>query len=571
MKSMLKLLACTVSAALCLSMSAAAYAETDVDGTQTTIGEAISTEAAVTPYDSALTDDIYASTTGTLNISGTQNYTYASQVITLLNEQRVNNGLSPLTADSTLTAAAMQRAAETVIYFSHTRPDGSRCFTAFDGAWRGENIAAGQADPDEVITGWMNSTGHRENILKANYTGVGVGCFNYKGINFWVQCFSDITADGAVRTGTAYATAAVSASTDYINMSGKLAENTFSSAGETTTFTVSNNNVGWTYITATVDSSSFNYSSSSSAAKVDPTGNVTVAGGGTAIITAATKKGSLSVSDTLTSTAPSLTPSITSITAGSGKVDLSWSSVSGAANYAVYYTANGKWYNAGTTTALKMTVSGLTGGTRYGFAVKAYLNGAWTSVSSSDIVYATPTAAVEKPKITKAEGQDGQVALNWTSVNGATNYAVYTYLNGTWSVAGYRTATGMYVRNLTNGTKYGFAVKAYVNGTWSSVSTSDIVYATPVSAAAKPVITKAQGQNGQVALNWTSVSGATNYAVYTYVNGKWSVAGYRTATGMYVRNLANGTTYGFAVKAYVNGAWTSVSSSDIVYATPYGA
>ena len=571
MKSMLKLLACAVSAALCLSMSAAAYAETDVDGIQTTIGEAISTEAAESPYDSALTDDIYASATGTLNISGTQNYTYASQVITLLNEQRVNNGLSPLTADSTLTAAAMQRAAETVIYFSHTRPDGSRCFTAFDGAWRGENIAAGQADPDEVITGWMNSTGHRKNILEANYTGVGVGCFNYKGINFWVQCFSDITADGSVRTGTASATAAVSASTDYINMSGRLAENTFSSAGETTTFTVSNNNVGWTYITATVDSSSFNYSSSSSAAKVDPTGNVTVAGGGTAIITAATKKGSLSVSDTLTSTAPSLTPSITSITAGSGKVDLSWSSVSGAANYAVYYTANGKWYNAGTTTALKMTVSGLTGGTRYGFAVKAYLNGAWTSVSSSDIVYATPTAAVEKPKITKAEGQDGQVALNWTSVNGATNYAVYTYLNGTWSVAGYRTATGMYVRNLTNGTKYGFAVKAYVNGTWSSVSTSDIVYATPVSAAAKPVITKAQGQNGQVALNWTSVSGATNYAVYTYLNGTWSLAGYRTATGMYVRNLTNGTTYGFAVKAYVNGAWTSVSSSDIVYATPYGA
>ncbi len=569
----MKLLACTVSAALCLSMSAAAYAEADVDGIQTTIGEAISTEAAESPYDSALTDDIYASATGTLNISGTQNYTYASQVITLLNEQRVNNGLSPLTADSTLTAAAMQRAAETVIYFSHTRPNGSRCFTAFDGGWRGENIAAGQADPDEVITGWMNSTGHRENILEANYTSVGVGCFNYKGINFWVQCFSDITADGSVRTGTASATAAVSASTDYINMSGKLAENTFSSAGETTIFTVSNNNVGWTYITATVDSSSFNYSSSSSAAKVDSAGNVTVAGGGTAIITAATKKGSLSVSDTLTSTAPSLTPSITSITAGSGKVDLSWSSVSGATIYAVYYTANGKWYNAGTTTALKMTVSGLTGGTRYGFAVKAYLNGTWTSVSSSDIVYATPvgTAAAAKPKITKAEGQNGQVALNWTSVSGATNYAVYTYLNGTWSVAGYRTATGMYVRNLANGTKYGFAVKAYVNGTWSSVSSSDIVYATPVSAAAKPVITKAQGQNGRVALNWTAVNGATNYAVYTYLNGKWSVAGYRTATGMYVTGLTNGTKYGFAVKAYVNGAWTNITSADIVYATPTAA
>ena len=571
MKSMLKLLACAVSAALCLSMSAAAFAETDVDGIQTTIGEAISTEAAESPYDSALTDDIYASATGTLNISGTQNYTYASQVITLLNEQRVNNGLSPLTADSTLTAAAMQRAAETVIYFSHTRPDGSRCFTAFDGGWRGENIAAGQADPDEVITGWMNSTGHRKNILEANYTSVGVGCFNYKGINFWVQCFSDITADGSVRTGTASATAAVSASTDYINMSGRLAENTFSSAGETTIFTVSNNNVGWTYITATVDSSSFNYSSSSSAAKVDPTGNVTVAGGGTAIITAATKKGSLSVSDTLTSTAPSLTPSITSITAGSGKVDLSWSYVSGAANYAVYYTANGKWYNAGTTTALKMTVSGLTGGTRYGFAVKAYINGAWTGIASSDIVYATPFASVTKPKITKAAGQNGQVALNWTTVSGATQYGVYYTVGGKWYNAGTATGTGMYVRNLTNGTKYGFAVKAYVNGAWTSISSSDIVYATPVSAAAKPVITKAQGQNGRVALNWTAVNGATNYAVYTYLNGKWSVAGYRTATGMYVTGLTNGVKYGFAVKAYVNGAWTNITSADIVYATPTAA
>ncbi|MFR7723793.1 MAG: hypothetical protein ACLU2K_10195, partial [Clostridia bacterium] len=256
----------------------------------------------------------------------------------------------------------------------------------------------------------------------------------------------------------------------------------------------------------------------------------------------------------------------------SGKVDLSWSSVSGATNYAVYYTANGKWYNAGTTTALKMTVSGLTGGTRYGFAVKAYVNGKWSGITSADIVYATPVgAAVAKPKITKAEGQNGQVALNWTAVSGATNYAVYTYLNGTWSVAGYRTATGMYVRNLTNGTKYGFAVKAYVNGTWSSVSSSDIVYATPVSAAAKPVITKAQGQNGRVALNWTAVNGATNYAVYTYLNGKWSVAGYRTATGMYVTGLTNGTKYGFAVKAYVNGAWTNITSADIVYATPTAA
>ena len=257
-----------------------------------------------------------------------------------------------------------------------------------------------------------------------------------------------------------------------------------------------------------------------------------------------------------------------------GKVALNWISVDGATQYAVYYTVGGKWYNAGTTTALGKYVTGLTGGTKYGFAVKAYVNGAWTGITSSDIVYATPvgSAAVVKPKITKAQGQDGKVALNWTAVDGATNYAVYSYLNGKWSVAGYRTATGMYVTGLTNGTKYGFAVKAYVNGAWTGITSSDIVYATPVgSAAVKPVITKAQGQDGRVALNWTAVDGATNYAVYTYLNGKWSVAGYRTATGMYVTGLTNGTRYGFAVKAYVNGAWTSITSSDIVYAAPTAA
>ena len=265
-------------------------------------------------------------------------------------------------------------------------------------------------------------------------------------------------------------------------------------------------------------------------------------------------------------------PKITKAQGMDGKVALNWTAVDGATNYAVYTYLNGKWSVAGYRTATGMYVTGLTNGTKYGFAVKAYVNGKWSGITSADIVYATPVgAASAKPKITKAAGQNGQVALNWTAVSGATQYGVYYTVGGKWYNAGTATGTGMYVRNLTNGTKYGFAVKAYVNGAWTSISSSDIVYATPVSAAAKPVITKAQGQNGRVALNWTAVNGATNYAVYTYLNGKWSIAGYRTATGMYVTGLTNGTTYGFAVKAYVNGAWTNITSADIVYATPTAA
>ena len=259
-------------------------------------------------------------------------------------------------------------------------------------------------------------------------------------------------------------------------------------------------------------------------------------------------------------------PKITKVTPDNGQVTLSWSGVSGATNYAVYSVVNGQWQNHGYTRNGYMTVTGLANGIRYGFAVKAYVNGAWTSVTSSDIVYATPAAST-KPKITKATPDNGQVTLTWTSVNGATRYAVYSVINGQWTNRGSTTATSMRVKNLANGIKYGFAVKAYVNGAWSTVTSSDIVYATP-AVSTKPKITKAAAGNGQVTLTWSGISGASKYAVYSYLNGQWTNRGTTTATSMTVKNLANGIKYGFAVKAYVNGAWSAVTSSDIVYATP---
>lgn len=173
-----------------------------------------------------------------------------------------------------------------------------------------------------------------------------------------------------------------------------------------------------------------------------------------------------------------------------------------------------------------------------------------------------------KPKITKAAPGDGQIALNWTSVSGATQYAVYYRSGSSWVNAGTTTACGKYVKGLTNGTKYAFIVKAYVDGAWSA---SDVVYATPAAASTKPVITKAAAGDSQVALNWTAVSGATQYAVYYHNGSKWVDAGRATVCGKYVKGLTNGKRYGFAVKAYVNGKWTAISSTDIVYATPVAA
>lgn len=121
---------------------------------------------------------------------------YAEQVVKLVNEERAKHGLSPLTIDKSVESAALVRSKEIEKSFSHTRPNGSSFSSAlkeqgvsFMGA--GENIAWGQKSPEEVMQGWMNSEGHRANILNAKFTKIGVGYYqNSNGTNYWTQLFT---------------------------------------------------------------------------------------------------------------------------------------------------------------------------------------------------------------------------------------------------------------------------------------------------------------------------------------------------------------------------------------------
>lgn len=124
-----------------------------------------------------------------------ENLTFAEQVVKLVNEERAKQGLSALTIKEDVTSAALVRAKEIQSSFSHTRPDGSQFSTAltqqnvsFRGA--GENIAWGQKTPEEVMKAWMNSDGHRANILNKNFTSIGVGYENNNGVGYWVQLFT---------------------------------------------------------------------------------------------------------------------------------------------------------------------------------------------------------------------------------------------------------------------------------------------------------------------------------------------------------------------------------------------
>lgn len=112
----------------------------------------------------------------------------AQSVVRQVNQERAARGLSALRVDPALTAAAQIRAQEIVQKFSHTRPDGTRWSTVSSAAY-GENIAKGQRTADKVMAAWMTSSGHRANILRANYGSIGVACVKSGGVYYWVQLF----------------------------------------------------------------------------------------------------------------------------------------------------------------------------------------------------------------------------------------------------------------------------------------------------------------------------------------------------------------------------------------------
>ncbi len=114
-----------------------------------------------------------------------------NQVFQLVNQRRIENGLTELTYRNDIQDAANIRANEIISTFSHTRPDGSSCFTSVNVNYYaiGENIASGQKSAAEVMNAWMNSPGHRANILSKQFTGIAVGVVQYQGVSYWVQIF----------------------------------------------------------------------------------------------------------------------------------------------------------------------------------------------------------------------------------------------------------------------------------------------------------------------------------------------------------------------------------------------
>ena len=119
---------------------------------------------------------------------------FAVEVLNLVNAERARVGAALLRLADDLQEESAIRAREIVQSFSHTRPNGSDCFTVMRNRGRtwGENIAAGHASAQETVEQWMNSDGHRENILNPSFRELGVG-YAYEDYStyhhYWVQLF----------------------------------------------------------------------------------------------------------------------------------------------------------------------------------------------------------------------------------------------------------------------------------------------------------------------------------------------------------------------------------------------
>ena len=119
---------------------------------------------------------------------------YEQEVVRLVNAQRAQNGLKPLAENWELSRVARYKSADMASrrYFSHESPTyGSpyQMMRSFGISFRsaGENIAYGQRTPAAVVNAWMNSSGHRANILSSSYTQIGVGY--HEAGNYWTQMF----------------------------------------------------------------------------------------------------------------------------------------------------------------------------------------------------------------------------------------------------------------------------------------------------------------------------------------------------------------------------------------------
>lgn len=465
-------------------------------------------------------------------VTGTADYKAAFKVLELVNAARKKAGKSALAADKAMMEAAMQRAAECSLYYAHVRPDGSDPSTLIDRVHSyGENIAAGFGSAAEVMDAWLNSPGHRANILDSNdcdFLSIGIGAFMVDGIYYWCQLFngkakqSSPTKKAAV-TETRTVEIREKMMDPAINQSGLELED-----GKTAQLTVANYNQTFVQMPTTLAASGLIFESKDThVAKVSSKGTVTAVAGGSTQILVKSKNGLTLFKVPITVHSTTITAYITSTSAGKTKVV--WSKVDGAAYYRVYKSvySDGKWSkytSVKTTKTLSYVDAAHKSGQKVKYYVAPYKNGKEMK-SHATVV----TMHLCYPNVAAASTAKGE-KVTWSKVAGASYYKVSrsVYSDGKWSA--YTTLKSTKTLSFTDttvkaGQKVHYAVTAY-NGSYHSIKS-----VCTVTYLKQPTLKLAKATKG-VKLSWNTIKGAGTYRVYksVYTNGKWSAYSYYKTT-----------------------------------------
>ena len=247
-------------------------------------------------------------------------------------------------------------------------------------------------------------------------------------------------------------------------------------------------------------------------------------------------------------------PTMTLTSAASGQPVISWTKVSGAAQYEIYRSATGKANSFSIirrTSALTYTDVNAAAGNTYYYVVRA-INGSVKSAfcAAQSIQYAI--TSLNAPTMTLTSAASGQPVVSWTKVNGAAQYEVYRSVTGkanSFSIIRRTSALTYTDVNAAAGNTYYYVVRA-INGSVKSAfcPAQSIQYA--ITSLNAPTMTLTSAASGQPVVSWTKVSGAAQYEVYRSTNGKNFSIIRRTAALSYTdTSAAAGTTYYYQVRA----------------------
>lgn len=221
---------------------------------------------------------------------GIRRYDYAYQVLDLVNQERAKKNLNPVTMDKNLLECAMTRAEELTVYASHTRPNGSSCFSAFPYfADPSENLAINQATPEEVMESWIESSGHYANIMNSKNVSAGVGCYSQDGHLYWIQCFTSHEAETCTQPANQNVSPVLSVLPSLVNIHFNVSSPVkFTEEQKTLTIYATCN--GFSYMSSSLDPSSFTWSTGDpSVATVDQSGVIRLKSKGNTTVTATLK------------------------------------------------------------------------------------------------------------------------------------------------------------------------------------------------------------------------------------------------------------------------------------------